>query len=106
MDYQDINARTIDLWVENGWEWGTPVSHDVYERAKDGEWEVLLTPVRPVPHAWFGTLEGKTVLGLACGGGQLAAGFRLTDVYGDTNGRGNLHEHHIPTFWATRAVKE
>lgn len=68
MDYQDINARTIDLWVENGWEWGTPVSHDVYERAKDGEWEVLLTPVRPVPHAWFGTLEGKTVLELACGG--------------------------------------
>ena len=248
MDYQDINARTIDLWVENGWEWGTPISHDVYEKAKNGEWEVLLTPVRPVPHAWIGTLEGKSVLGLACGGGQqipifsalgaectvldysqrqldaermvaeregyrinivhadmtkplpfesdsfdlifhpvancyvenvrpiwqecfrvlkkggcllagmdnginfifddsettvkhvlpfnplvceehrkslgeeggiqfshtiedliggqLAAGFRLMDVYEDTNGRGNLHEHHIPTFWATRAVKE
>ena len=39
-------------------------------------------------------------------GGQLAAGFRLTNVFGDTNGRGNLHEHNIHTFWATRAVKE
>ena len=39
-------------------------------------------------------------------GGQLAAGLRLTDVYGDTNGTGNLHEHNIPTYWATRAVKD
>lgn len=38
-------------------------------------------------------------------GGQLQAGFRLTDVYGDTNGSGNLHDFNIPTFWATRAVK-
>ena len=39
-------------------------------------------------------------------GGQLEAGFRLTHVYEDTNGFGNLHEHGVPTFWATRAVKE
>ncbi|MEA5050221.1 MAG: class I SAM-dependent methyltransferase [Oscillospiraceae bacterium] len=38
-------------------------------------------------------------------GGQLNAGFALTDVYGDTNGQGNLHDHNVPTFWATRAVK-
>ncbi len=38
-------------------------------------------------------------------GGQLEAGFRLTHVYGDTNGVGPLHEHHVPTFWATRAVR-
>ena len=38
-------------------------------------------------------------------GGQLEAGFLLTDVYEDTNGAGRLHEHGIPTFWATRAVK-
>lgn len=248
MNYQDINARTVDLWVENGWEWGTPISHEVYDKAKNGEWDVLLTPVRPVPHAWFGKLEGKKILGLASGGGQqmpifsalraectvldyssrqleaermvaeregyrinivhgditkplpfgndsfdliffpvancyvenmrpiwqecfrilkkggpllagmdngtnfifddtetkveytlpfnplvceehrrslekdggiqfshtiedligeqLTAGFRLTDIYEDTNRRGNLYKHHIPTFWATRAVKE
>ena len=39
-------------------------------------------------------------------GGQLAAGLRLNDVYGDTNGTGNLYEHNIPTYWATRAVKD
>lgn len=38
-------------------------------------------------------------------GGQLKAGFTLTDVYEDVNGEGNLHMHNIPTFWATRAVK-
>ena len=39
-------------------------------------------------------------------GGQLEAGFTLTHVYEDTNGEGNLHEHNIPSFWATRAVKK
>lgn len=38
-------------------------------------------------------------------GGQLRAGFILTDLYEDTNGTGNLHEHNIPSFVATRAVK-
>ena len=38
-------------------------------------------------------------------GGQLEAGFVLTALYEDTNGSGNLHEHHIPSFLATRAVK-
>ena len=39
-------------------------------------------------------------------GGQLEAGLHLTDVYEDNNGTGNLASHGIPTFWATRAVKE
>ena len=38
-------------------------------------------------------------------GGQLRAGFQITDLYEDTNGEGNLHEHNIPTFIAVRAVK-
>ena len=38
-------------------------------------------------------------------GGQLEAGFVLTHVYEDTNGAGNLHEHNVASFWATRAVK-
>lgn len=246
--YQDINAETIDRWIAEGWEWGVPIDHETFEKAKNGSWDVLLTPTKPVPHAWFGELRGKTVLGLASGGGQqmpiftalgaectvldyspaqleserlvaaregyeinivradmtkplpfadnsfdlifhpvsncyveevepiwrecfrvlksggvllagldngvnfyfdeaeekvtftmpfnpvkneehrkfladqdcgmqfshsltdqiggqLRAGFRLTDVYEDTNGAGNLHEHNIPSFWATRAVK-
>ena len=38
-------------------------------------------------------------------GGQLHAGFHLTDLYEDTNGEGNLCRHHIPSFVAVRAVK-
>ena len=38
-------------------------------------------------------------------GGQLAAGFQITDLYEDTNGYGRLHDMGIPTFAAIRAVK-
>lgn len=70
MDYQDINAETIDRWIEEGWEWGRPVSHEVYVAATQGVWDVKLTPTKMVPHEWFGDLRGKKVLGLASGGGQ------------------------------------
>lgn len=69
-NYQDINKETIDRWVEEGWEWGIPITHEVYEEARKGRWNVLLTPTRNVPHEWLGELEGKKVLGLASGGGQ------------------------------------
>ena len=38
-------------------------------------------------------------------GGQLEAGFTLTDINGDTNGNGRLHDLCIETFYMTRAVK-
>ena len=37
--------------------------------------------------------------------GQLKAGFKLIDIYEDTNGYGILHEYNIPTFWATISKK-
>lgn len=70
MHYQDINANTIDRWVDAGWEWGKPISHDTYLAALRGAWDVQLTPTKRVPRAWFGELRGKKVLGLASGGGQ------------------------------------
>ena len=70
MTYQDINAETIDRWIEEGWEWGKPISHEAFLKAKRGEWEVFLTPTKPVPHAWLGELKGKKILGLASGGAQ------------------------------------
>ncbi|MBR3374767.1 MAG: class I SAM-dependent methyltransferase [Firmicutes bacterium] len=39
-------------------------------------------------------------------GGQLEAGFRLLELYEDTNGEGRLHELNIPTFLAMRSIKE
>ena len=70
MEYQDINAKTIDDWCKDGWEWGRPISHEEFENALSGEWDVYLTPTKRVPHEWFGDLRGKRVLGLASGGGQ------------------------------------
>ena len=70
MNYTDINAKTIDSWVEEGWEWGIPISHEEYTEALKGNWKMLLTPVKPVPKNWYPDLKGKKVLGLASGGGQ------------------------------------
>ena len=70
ISYQDINCKTIDRWVDDGWEWGKPISREVYAAAKNGQWDVKLTPVKFVPHDWFGDLKGRRVLGLAAGGGQ------------------------------------
>lgn len=70
MKYQDINSKTIDRWCDEGWEWGQPISHKIYEDAKKGKWDVLLTPTKPVPHDWFLPFKGCKILGLASGGGQ------------------------------------
>lgn len=69
-NYQDINAETIDRWIEEGWTWGVPISHETFLAAVQGNWDVQLTPTRMVPHDWFPNLKGKKVLGLASGGGQ------------------------------------
>lgn len=64
-NYTDINASTIDGWIEEGWEWGTPISHEKFMRAQMGDWSIVLTPTIPVPRAWFPkSLAGCHVLGL------------------------------------------
>ncbi len=68
--YQDINSSVIDKWVDEGWEWSIPVSHEAFLDAKNGQWDVVLTPNKVVPKSWFGELKGKKILGLASGGGQ------------------------------------
>jgi len=83
--YQDVNAKTIDRWIAEGWEWGRPVDHATIEAARRGDWQVLLTPTKPVPRSWLGDLTGKDVLGLCSGGGQqgpifAAAGAHVTIV--------------------------
>jgi ubiquinone/menaquinone biosynthesis C-methylase UbiE len=70
IDYTDINAKTVDRWIEDGWEWGIPISHEDFIKAKNGVWDVLLTPTKHVPKNWFPDLNNKKLLGLACGGGQ------------------------------------
>lgn len=75
-DYTNINAQTINRWVEEGWEWGKPLSHEEFVRAEQGHWQVLLTPQIPVPKTWLEPhfrnerLKDVEILGLASGGGQ------------------------------------
>lgn len=68
--YTAYNAEAVDRWVSEGWEWGIPISSEAFAKVGTGEWEVVLTPNKPVPKEWFGDLKGKKVLGLASGGGQ------------------------------------
>lgn len=70
MNYTDINAKTWDQWSEEGMTWTCPITHDEYEAATEENYIVYLTPCVAVPHAWFGDLRGKKLLGLASGGGQ------------------------------------
>lgn len=68
--YTEINSKVIDKWVEDGWEWGQAISHELYEKAKNNEWQVLLTPTKPVPKEWFCEMKDAKILGLVSGGGQ------------------------------------
>ncbi|WP_334340930.1 methyltransferase [Companilactobacillus sp. HBUAS56275] len=49
MDYTDFNSKIIDQWVKEGWEWGTPISHEEYVKAQKGEFRMVLTPNREIP---------------------------------------------------------
>jgi len=70
MNYREINSSVIDGWVDDGWEWGMPISHETYVKATQGEWNVVLTPTKSVPAEWFPQFTGCKILGLAAGGGQ------------------------------------
>jgi SAM-dependent methyltransferase len=83
MDVTDYNRRAWDTLVARGDRWTVPVSAEAVAAARRGEWQVVLTPTRPVPRHWFGELAGRDVLCLASGGGQqgpilAAAGARVT----------------------------
>jgi SAM-dependent methyltransferase len=83
MDITDYNRIAWDKEVERGNKWTAPVSEAVIAAARRGQWEILLTPSKAVPRAWFPDLEGLDVLCLASGGGQqgpvlAAAGAKVT----------------------------
>jgi len=72
MDILEYNRQAWNRQSSAGGEWSTPVSKEVITAARRGQWNVVLTPQRPVPKSWFGNLTDKTVLCLASGGGQQA----------------------------------
>lgn len=71
MDVRSYNREAWNREVEGGKNrWTQPVSHEIIEKAREGEFSVLLTENIPVPHRWFPPLKGADVLCLASGGGQ------------------------------------
>ncbi len=83
MDLLKYNSEAWDREVAKGNEWTQPVSPEKIAEARKGNWEVVLTPLKPVPRDWFPPLKGKKILALASAGGQqgpifAAAGAQVT----------------------------
>jgi SAM-dependent methyltransferase len=78
------NRAAWDKLVQDGNEWTRPVSTEDVERARTGDWSIVLIGHTPVDRSWLpADLTGKDVLCLASGGGQqgpilAAAGARVT----------------------------
>lgn len=70
MDIVNYNRAAWDRYVEKKDRWTIPVTGVDLEKARSGEWQVVLTPSKPVPSEWFPELKGLQILGLASGGGQ------------------------------------
>ncbi len=73
MNVREHNSAAWDKLADNNIEWSIPVSSEEIEKARRGEWEIILTPIKSVPREWFGDVRGKDILCLASGGGQQAA---------------------------------
>ncbi len=83
MDILSYNRQAWDSQVAKGCRWTVPVGPEVIAAARQGDWQVVLTPTKPVPRSWFPDLLGLDVLCLASGGGQqvpvlAAAGANVT----------------------------
>lgn len=83
MDIRNYNRSAWNKLVAKGDQWTVPVTSEQIGQARNGNWEILLTPSKSVPRDWFGNLTGADVLCLASGGGQqgpilAAAGANVT----------------------------
>lgn len=70
MDIRNWNRDAWDSKVTGGCRWTVPVSTEEVERARRGDWEILLTSSKPVPEHWIPDVAGLDTLCLASGGGQ------------------------------------
>lgn len=84
MDVRAYNREAWNRQVQIGNPWTVPVASQQIAAARRGQWQVVLTPTKPVPRDWFPpSLHGLKILCLACGGGQqgpilAAAGAQVT----------------------------
>lgn len=71
IDFLHHNESAWDKQALEQNEWSQAVSADLIKDAKEGKWEVHLTP-KPLNKAWLGEVKGKKILCLASAGGQQA----------------------------------
>jgi SAM-dependent methyltransferase len=70
LNVRKYNKYAWDRQVDKKNPFTIPVTSEVIAAARQGEFSVLLTETKPVPHDWFPPFQGLNLLGLACGGGQ------------------------------------
>ena len=71
MEILEYNRRAWDEAVSRKSEWTIPVGPEVIAAARQGQWQIGLTTIKPVPRTWFpADLHGVRILCLASGGGQ------------------------------------
>ena len=70
MDVRSYNRLAWDKKVNLRDRWTCPVGSEVVERARRGDFDLFLTPTKPVPSRWFPALRDAPTLCLASGGGQ------------------------------------
>ncbi|MET4579448.1 class I SAM-dependent methyltransferase [Ottowia thiooxydans] len=71
IDFLSHNRAAWDRQATEQREWSRPVSSELIAAARNGDWQVHLTP-RPVPSDWLGDIRGRRILCLASAGGQQA----------------------------------
>lgn len=85
MDILDYNSNAWDRLTEQKDKWTLPVDEKTIAEARNGNWVIQLTSLKPAPRNWFpDSLAGLKILCLASGGGQqgpiLAAAGALVTV--------------------------
>jgi len=98
MDVLAHNRKAWNAQVENGNRWTVPVEPGEIQRARAGDWRIILTPNKPVPREWFGPLDDCDLLCLASRGGQqapvlAAAGARVTSF--DNSGAQLMRDRYV-----------
>jgi SAM-dependent methyltransferase len=85
MDPRSHNRAAWNKKAEEQDRWTVPVDREAVEKARLGQFQIFLTPTKPVPLAWFPILQGTRTLCLASAGGQqgplLAAAGAVVTVF-------------------------
>lgn len=97
MDIIKYNSQAWDQEVNRKNVWTVPVNSEQVKKARQGNWEIYLTPGKPVPRDWLGEVGNKKILCLASGGGQqgpiLAAAGAVVTVF--DNSRKQLEQDQM-----------